>query len=173
MENMIDRILNEYKDHFGHDHLKYRNHALRVYRLCLLMDEQAGNNEKYAIAAAFHDLGIWTHKTFDYLNPSIQLLQQWLEKEHKTAWVAEISLMIDNHHKLSRYTGEHARTVETFRKADWIDLTFGWLRFGLPRKTIKQAAASLPTKGFHRFLLKKTIKNFFLHPLQPLPMFKK
>ena len=27
--------------------------------------------EKIAVAAAFHDLGIWTNKTFDYIPPSI------------------------------------------------------------------------------------------------------
>lgn len=28
------------------------------------------NAEKYAIAAVFHDIGIWTNHTLDYLDPS-------------------------------------------------------------------------------------------------------
>lgn len=175
MENniIIDGLLDEYKDHLKNDLVKYRNHVYRVYHLCLLIDSDSQNNEKYAIAAVFHDLGIWTHNTFDYLNPSVQLVKQWLEKEKKPGWFSEISLMIDNHHKLSRYTGEYVQTVETFRKADWIDVSLRLLRFGLSRKAIKQVTAVFPTKGFHRFLLRKTAKNFFLHPLRPLPMFKK
>jgi hypothetical protein len=34
------------------------------------LDMKNGNEEKYAIAAVFHDIGIWTTHTIDYLDPS-------------------------------------------------------------------------------------------------------
>jgi hypothetical protein len=34
--------------------------------------------EKIAIAGVFHDLGIWTNKTFDYIAPSVVLAREYL-----------------------------------------------------------------------------------------------
>jgi hypothetical protein len=48
--------------------------------------------EKVAVAAAFHDLGIWTDGTFDYLPPSIRLAREWLGQSGKAEWEPEISV---------------------------------------------------------------------------------
>lgn len=137
------------------------------------MDNAIQHQEKYAVAAAFHDLGIWTNKTFDYLDPSAELAKIWLTREGKQEWVPEILQMIDMHHKITRYSGEYEKTVEIFRKADWIDLSYGMLRYKIPGMQIRELIRQFPTKGFHRFLLRKSILNFLRHPLNPLPMFKK
>jgi HD superfamily phosphodiesterase len=48
----------------------YKNHAYRVANLCVAFSSGDGAQlEKIATAAAFHDLGIWTNHTFDYLGP--------------------------------------------------------------------------------------------------------
>jgi hypothetical protein len=44
------------------------------------IDKQTENTDKYAIAAAFHDLGIWTHQTFKYLERSINQAREYLDK---------------------------------------------------------------------------------------------
>ena len=44
--------------------------------------------------------------------------------------------MIRNHHRMRGYTGPHTPLVEACRKADWIDVSFAKLRFGIPRRTI-------------------------------------
>src|SRR5712671_5378177 len=58
--------------------------------------------EKIAVATAFHDLGIWTDGTFDYLGPSVRLARAYLtECGHPEKWVAEVERMILEHHELS------------------------------------------------------------------------
>ncbi len=46
--------------------------------------------EKIQIAACFHDLGIWTASTLDYLSPSEIEASQHLKAHGKDAWSAEI-----------------------------------------------------------------------------------
>jgi hypothetical protein len=59
----LDTILQGHAAALGRDFTAYRNHAYRVANFCLAPD-RAMQIEKVAIAAAFHDLGIWTAATF-------------------------------------------------------------------------------------------------------------
>jgi len=171
--NIIDTILSEYKRDLGKHFETYKNHVYRIYNFVLLLDNDKTNHKKYAIAAVFHDLGIWSSKTFDYLNPSIALAENYLIKNEKEPWIEEISLMIDMHHKRSFYKGDFQNTVEVFRKADWIDVTLGIKKYGLFKSEIKTIQKQFPNKGFHWFLTKQTFFNFLKNPMNPLPMFKK
>jgi len=171
--NLIDGILSEYKTDLGIHFNTYRNHVCRIYNFALLLDNDKTNHEKYAIAAVFHDLGIWTANTFDYLKPSIALAEKYLTTIHKESWIDEISLMIDMHHKRSFYKGDYQNTVEVFRKADWIDVTLCIKKYGLPKSEIKTIQKQFPNKGFHWFLTKQTFFNLLKNPLNPLPMFKR
>ncbi len=169
----IDQILDQHKSPLDKDFTKYRNHVYRVFMLCQLLDNKKENIEKYAIASAFHDLGIWSDNTFDYLKPSILQAKKYLIDNNQEEWVDEISLMIDMHHKRSKYTGQFTTTVESFRRADWIDVTKGQLTFKVSKAEIKKTVEEYPVAGFHGFLVKQTLKNFLKSPLNPLPMFKK
>ncbi|MEQ1799730.1 MAG: hypothetical protein ABL872_17370 [Lacibacter sp.] len=171
--SIIENLLDRFRPLLGKDFQLYKNHVYRVYLNCLLIDKQKGNEEKYAIASVFHDLGIWTDHTFDYLVPSIEQLKLYLAEVEKNFLLEEITLMIDWHHKMSVYNGVHEEVVETFRKADWIDLSIGLKCFGHPKDEIKANRKLLPNSGFHWFLLKMSLKNFIRHPFNPLPMFKK
>ena len=168
----IEDLLESYRPAIGVDYDKYKNHVYRVFLNCILIDHEGENVDKYAIAAAFHDIGIWTDRTIDYLYPSIDQMEFFLANNGKKEWINEITLMIYWHHKTGRYVGKYQQTVETFRKADWIDVSLGLITFGAERRQIRQTRKMLPNLGFHVFLLKKIFKNFFLHPLNPLPMFK-
>jgi hypothetical protein len=170
---VVEDLLEKFRVVIGKDFDKYRNHVYRVFLNCLIMDAEKSNEEKYAIAAVFHDIGIWTDHTIDYLNPSIEQAKIYLTKSGKQDWMDEISLMINWHHKTSSYKGRHAAIVENFRKADWIDVSLGLLTFGVNKFKIKENRKKLPNLGFHLFLVKQITKNFFRHPLNPLPMFKK
>jgi len=117
--NLIENILNKNKAHLGKHFDKYKNHVYRVFNLCLILDSNQENVEKYAITSVFHDLGIWTNRTFDYLKPSISQAEKYLIDNNKELLVKEISLMIDMHHKRSKYKGDFEKTVENFRRADW------------------------------------------------------
>lgn len=170
---LIEKILNNYRNELGKDFEKYSNHVHRVFALCLELDTLENNIEKYAIAAVFHDLGIWTNNSFDYLEPSILLVNRYLNISGKSDLINEIEIMIDMHHKRTSYKGDYETTVEVFRRADWIDVTKGRILFGLPKTTYIKILNLYPTLGFHKFLIIEAIKYFLKSPLNPLPMFKK
>lgn len=171
--NIIEELLLQFKQALDADYERYRNHVYRVFLNCILLDTAEDNEEKYAIAAVFHDIGIWTNHTFDYLQPSIEQLKIYLNSKEKQAWEEEISEMIYWHHKISRHMKPYEITVETFRKADWIDVSLGFLGFGADKKRIKEYKKHFPNRGFHLFLVRQTLKNFIKHPLNPIPVFKK
>jgi len=168
----IEELLNRFKPVMGNDYTKYKNHVYRVFLNCLLVDDDKSNEKKYAIAAVFHDIGIWTDHTIDYLDPSIEQAKKYLIETNRQELFEEIQLMIYWHHKTKAYKGNYEKTVESFRKADWIDVTLGLFTYGIDKNKIKANKKFLPNKGFHWFLVKKIFKNFFRHPLKPLPMFK-
>ena len=176
MENsltLIANILDPYRNDLGKDFEKYKNHVHRVFAICLELDKTKSNVEKYAIASVFHDLAIWTDKTFDYLAPSISLASNYLNISDQSDLTNEIQVMIDMHHKITKYKGEYEPTVETFRRADWIDVTRGKKLFGLQKVTYIKIKDQYPFLGFHKFLVTQSIQHFFNSPFNPLPMFKK
>jgi HD superfamily phosphohydrolase YqeK len=89
---VLDRVLEEHAEELGEDLAGYRNHAYRVVNLCMALGP-AGEMalEKVAIAAAFHDLGIWSARTFDYLQPSMQLACTHLACAGHSGWHGDIA----------------------------------------------------------------------------------
>jgi hypothetical protein len=169
----LDAILDAHAGDLGDDFTPYRHHCYRVANLCL--SQVAGGPdeiEKIAIATAFHDMGIWTDGTFDYLPPSVRLATAYLTRSGKAAWTAEISEMIFQHHKISRYRGDKGSPVEAFRRSDWADVTRGVVTFGLSRKLVRELYATWPDAGFHKMLARLELKRLRTHPLSPLPMVK-
>jgi hypothetical protein len=129
--------------------------------------------KKYTVAAVFHDIGIWTNHTIDYIDPSVEQVRIYLNETGRQDWIDEIVLMIKWHHKITAYYGLHEKITGNLRKADWIDVSLGLLSFGINKSVIKVNRKKVPNLGFHVFLLKQIMKNFVAHPLNPLPMFKK
>ncbi len=146
---------------------------MRVFNFCLaLAGDSADAENKIAIAALFHDLGIWTDNTFDYILPSQQLARRYLEKSGRAAWCDEISAMIGEHHKITRYRANSSSLVEPFRKADWIDVSGGMLRFRLPDDFVTDVLEAFPNVGFHKKLVALSVERLKTHPFSPLPMMK-
>ena len=167
----IDSILLSCSNELGGDDLKYRNHVYRVFNLAILLYEPEGDDYKtLEIAAAFHDLGIWTAGTFDYLSPSVSLASKYLSQNGLTYLNERVAEIIYNHHKLSTY--KLNPMVEAFRRADLIDLSFGLFNFGIKKEQLSELNHILPSMGFHRFIIRQSIKNTIKHPLNPLPMMK-
>lgn len=171
MNPLIKTILEDYKIVLGTDFNIYKNHVSRIYSFMILIDTDVVNHDKYAIAAVFHDIGIWTD-SFNYLKPSIKLAEKYLIENNQANWVEEISLMISFHHKMSPYKGKFQKTVETFRQADWIDVSMGFMRFEMEKQDYVNGLKLYSNKGFHLFLVKQMLKYFPKNPLNPLPMFK-
>jgi hypothetical protein len=167
----VERVLDDHASVLGDDRIGYRNHVYRVVNLCLAV---AGDNpvdlEKLAVTAVFHDLGIWTNHTFDYIAPSVALAREHLARRGLTGWIPEIEATIVNHHKVTASRTDGQPLIESFRRADWIDVSRGLRRFSLPRTFIATVFATWPDAGFHRRLVELTIDRWWKHPLNPLPM---
>lgn len=169
---LLDEILAPARAAIGAAYPGYRNHCYRVFNFCDAYAGGAGEPDKIAIAAAFHDLGIWTDGTFDYLAPSRRLARRHLAAAGRDGWSDEVEAMIDNHHKIGAWRGQPDWLVEPFRKADWADVSLGLLRWELPRPFMAEVFAALPNAGFHRTLLGLTLRRMRRHPFSPLPMMK-
>ena len=170
---IVDEVLDQYATTLGHDFIAYRNHVHRVANLCLAVTRRSGDDlEKIAIAAAFHDLGIWTDDTFDYIAPSVSLAREYLAVRSRADWIPEIEAMIANHHKITRARANPDCLVEGFRRADWVDVSYGLRRFGVASPFIRSLFATWPSAGFHWRLVEFAAAWFPRHPLAPLPMVK-
>jgi hypothetical protein len=172
----LDVLLERHAAALGADFTAYRNHTYRIANFHCLLDA-AGSGidvdlDKLAIAAAYHDLGIWTGRSLDYLAPSVALATAYLDEIGRAEWRGEITAMIDNHHKLTRCRAGVPASAETFRRADWIDLSLGRLRFGLARCAVADVLQLFPNAGFHRLLLRLSLRRIARHPLRPLPMLR-
>jgi hypothetical protein len=165
----IDDVLNSHATALRDDLFAYRNHVYRVANLCVALVGRS-ELEKIAVAAVFHDLGIWTNGTFDYIAPSIALAHDYLVARAREDWTAEIEGMIADHHKITPSTAAPDSLIEAFRRADWIDVTRGLRPFGIPRPFVARLFATWPSAGFHWRLLTLTLERFRSHPLTPLPM---
>ena len=79
-----------------------------MYRIVNLCAAMVGRSEleKIAVAAVFHDLGIWTSGTFDYIGPSVVLAHDYLVARGREDWTPEIEGMIADHHKITTSTAD-------------------------------------------------------------------
>jgi hypothetical protein len=169
----VERVLDDHASVLGHDRIAYRNHVYRVANLCLaIQGDRPIELEKLAVAAVFHDLGIWTNHTFDYIAPSVALAREHLTARGMADWIPEIEAMIVDHHKVTSSRTDQHSLVESFRRADWIDVSLGLRRFGLSRTFVAAVRTTWPDAGFHRRLVELTLDRWWKHPLNPLPMVK-
>ena len=152
----------------------YRNHITRMLNFChyLLPDISSEDSKKIQIAAVFHDIALWTHDRVDYLIPSYQDCQHWLDNNGLSAWKEEIQIIIDMHHLITEYTGPYARLAEVFRKADLIDFSLGIVKNGVSRSFIKEVKSTIANSGFHKTLIRFTLIQISRNPLNPLPMMR-
>lgn len=170
---IIPELLEPYRKALGPDFDGYRNHCLRMCNFCLALCGLGDKHEeKVAIAATFHDLGIWTGNTFDYLPHSMRLAGSYLRESGRNDWIEEILAMIEQHHKLTAYEENPEWLVEPFRKADLVDLSGGLIRFRLNDDFVREVLETFPNAGFHKTLVMLSWKRMKSHPRNPLPMMK-
>lgn len=168
---IVEQQLSKHAGSLGVDRVPYRNHVYRVLNFGVALSApDAVAIDKLAIAAVFHDLGIWTAKTFDYLAPSMALADRYLEESGRSAWRAEVLGMIGEHHKLTPFSARPDWLVEPFRRADLTDVTRGWLPGGVDAATRARVFARWPAERFRWRLVQLTFARAVRHPLDPLPM---
>jgi hypothetical protein len=171
---LVDEILLKYKPTIGSDFDAYRNHVYRVINLCFSLGPfSETEREKIQIAACFHDIGIWTSGTLDYLPPSELEASGYLKAAGKSDWNAEITEMIEMHHRVSACTDSAFPLVEVFRRADIADFSLGFVAMGMSRDVLQQVKSAFPNAGFHKRLLQLGTRWLLRHPLNPLPMFRR
>ncbi len=170
---LLEEILEEWKEIIGKDYQGYKNHVYRMINFCFtLQDTNEEEREKIIIAGCFHDIGIWTDNTLDYLRPSIPPAKEYLSRRNLEHWSTEIGLMISEHHKISQYSDKTYPLVELFRKGDLVDFSLGLFKFSISKDYISNVNAKFPNAGFHKNLGNLATKWLLKHPLNPAPMMK-
>jgi hypothetical protein len=168
---LVEEILDQYKDDLGPDHLGYRNHVYRMIHFSLAQGEFSDEEkQKIVLAGCFHDLGIWTAGTFDYLPPSMELAAKHLCDIGLDGWLPQVTRMIDEHHKISSIGG--GPLTEAFRRGDLVDFSLGLFKCGVPASYVKEVKDRFPNAGFHKYLVKLAGRWICRHPLNPLPVLK-
>ncbi len=169
----LDGLFDHYAERFGRDQTPYRNHVYRVINLVAAQRTLTGDDlRKLELAGFFHDAGIWLAGTFDYLAPSARLACHYLEEQGLQDWGDEVHAMIVQHHKLTRSDAPAGTLVEAFRRADWIDVSLGLLRFGVSRERIRDINRRFPNAGFHTLLLGLSARQLITQPWRPFPMLR-
>lgn len=166
----LDTILAPYLEVIGED-IGYVNHTKRMLTYAnALYEFKEDEEEKFVIALAFHDLGIWTENSFDYLDPSVALAKAYLKEHGLEAYEADVVQLIDEHHKLMPI--KNNPLAELFRRVDMIDVYWNLSLFGMKASTFKAAKKAYPNNGFHVTLIKWFFRQLRREPLRPMPMLK-
>jgi hypothetical protein len=173
---LVEDILVPWQDRIGVDYKGYKNHVYRMLHCCFALTSlNSEQREKLIIAACFHDIGLWSDHTVDYLPPSIREAMQYLRLNHLEDWEEEITLLIDLHHKIRPIQAELNHKyplLEVFRKADLADFSLGLILGGVPASYMQQLKQQFPNQGFHKMLMKSGVQWFSKHPLSPPPFMK-
>lgn len=174
MTPTLDDLFAPWQAALGRDYTAYRHHVERLLALCEALAARENvclDPVALRVAAVFHDLGIWSDGTFDYLAPSSARARAWLEAHGHGDLSPLVTAMIEQHHKV-RPAGPARDAVEIFRRADWMDVTLGALAFGMPRSQYRELLRRHPDAGFHLRLVQLSGKQLLTNPLKPLPMFR-
>jgi len=170
---LLEDILGPWESVIGKDFEGYKNHVYRMVNFCFALKEcDNEQRKKIIIAGCFHDIGLWIEKGIDYIPPSIPPAKKYLIENKLEKWVEEITLMIEEHHKLLKYRNNDYPLVELFRKGDLVDFSLGSIKFGLPKEYISSVKNKFPNANFHKMLVQKSSVWFIRHPFNPLPMMK-
>jgi hypothetical protein len=169
---LLEEILNERRAEIGDEYAGYKNHVYRMVNFCFALREDfsAEEREKIVIAGCFHDIGIWTARTFDYLPPSIRAAREYLTAHDLEKYTGDVTQMIDQHHKLSEFRED--RLTEVFREGDLVDFSLGIFKCGLPKSFVRSVKKQFPNHGFHKYLVRLAGGWICRHPLNPLPVAK-
>jgi len=172
--DLLDEILEPWQEIIGDDFQGYKNHVLRMLNYCFyLVHPEPHEKEILIIAAAFHDIGIWSTGKLnpDYIPQSIIELEIYLEQFEKFKSIDDITFIVENHHKIGKIKEVPSHFLaEMFRIADLADLSLGFFNNDIPKAYIKKVKEMFPNAGFHKRLWKLTLMQLKSNPLNPLPM---
>jgi len=171
---LLDEILDPYREGLGTGYWGYRAHCYRMVNWARQVTAPAPyREEKLAIMTVLHDVPFFLTGDLDYLPRACDLATEYLQRIDRADWTEEMHLMINNHHKTRSYSGPHAPLVEACRKADWIDVTFTKVRFGIPRPFVREVRATFPMNEAYKGVAMPAIAKYAVtHLKRPLPMMR-
>jgi hypothetical protein len=171
---MLDELLAPHRSGLGTGYWGYRAHCYRMVNWARFFTQPEPHREdKLAIMTAMHDLPFFLTGNLDYLGLACDLTTNHLKEIGREEWTEELHLMINNHHKMRAYTGPHAPLVEACRRADWIDVSFTKIRYGLPRKLVVEVRATFPMNEAYKAIAMPSIAKYAAgHLNRPLPMMR-
>jgi hypothetical protein len=170
---LIDEVLDEWAPRLGLARAGYGGHAQRIYNLARQLLGSERHDTELALASAFHDLGIWSDDTFDYIEPSVQRALEHIRLRRLALSEELVAELIAQHHRLRRVrSGLAPEVVDAFRRADLVDVVAGGWRAGVDPAFTKDLVAVFPYAGFHGTLLQTALRWILRHPLRPLPMLR-
>lgn len=176
---LVDELLDARRGVFGgtdnEDVFRgYRNHVYHILNFARQWVEPGSErDDKIAIAAVFHDIAAWPSGNVDYLRPSADQADQYLDETGRGAWKSEMRLMIEMHHKIRAYDGKFKEWVEPIRRADWCDVSFAVMRFGLPKSFVDEIRSEFPLAPFYPKHVYTVVAKWALtHPLRPVPILR-
>lgn len=150
---VVELLLDPYREALGSAFVPYRGHIYRVltYSLYLLAGDRKYQDAIEA-ALVFHDLAALTGQTMQYLEPSVELA---LEANQAHGWGHDpvlLEAIILYHHKITPYRGPYAPVVNAVRCGDWIEVSQGRLRKGVPKHHIAEVNNAIPWAGFDKLI---------------------
>jgi len=168
---LLNEILSKFSGSLGGELAAYRNHVYRMVNFCFAQGELSDDEKQLiVIAGCFHDLGIWTAGTFDYIPPSKALAKNYLDQCGLSSRSSQIERMIGEHHKVNAFSGD--RLTEIFRRGDLADFSLGIIASGIPMPYISEVKDRFPNAGFHKYLVRLAAGWICRHPLRPVPVLK-
>lgn len=167
---LIEEVLDAHAPLLGRDFSGYRGHVYRTFNYACAFAGYPADPSELAVAAVFHDLGIWSSNTFDYVEPSSRAALAYARSRFPALDQTALRTIIESHHKLRPCRGHAA--AEALRRADLADLSFGLIRFGLSSGLVADVRRAFPNAGFHACLWRIGWRWALRHPLRPLPMLR-
>lgn len=84
---VVDDVIDAQEASIGVNLTGYRNNVHRVINHSFASGKLSSEEErKLIITGCFHDIGIWSAATFDYLDPSIEAALDHLRKTGRAEW---------------------------------------------------------------------------------------
>ncbi len=161
----------KWREALGKDYVPYRNHLYRMLHFFRALNgTDAEGDARAAVAAVFHDLGIWSDHTFDYLEPSARRAVEHIgeaDPGREEIRGHDRGASQDPAPSRARCAGGGF-----LRRADVVDVSLGLVRFGLPSAYVREVQKAFPNAGFHKKLVQLFGQRLRTHPFSPAPMMK-
>mgnify|MGYP005754207661 CR=1 FL=1 len=177
---LVERLLDGWRFQLGDDQVAFRNHVYRLIHYTRLIYPAISEDEHHLlqVAATFHQVSIWLDGSTDYLQPSAERAGAWLARHSELCRrglereQAILNGIIYCQNRLRPLSGSGFDLAEAFRKANWMEMFAGHLRFSQDKAAIRAIKSAYPGAGYHYRFTRLVMQRLRVDPLAPLPMMR-